>query len=454
MDKLEIVSARYEALHHPDPACTRYVTLQIRALVVQDTKLMMKNEFNLYFGDPDPGKPKQLVIMFKVGLRQVEMKWIEGGSFVNVHSGDFGLRKTSAVSTTVGFGSRTYGTVGFPHEALPVIMSFLPVFPDRLSSVLVCREWSHSLSNTGLTEEFRVGYLGEANSYVNQPCSFVSLIVSKSQSSLRILDLAGYDKLNDDTLVELLGMNLARLAVLDLTDCVELTDKSVVEISTRLPNLKMLTLKRLRQLTDASLVPIISNLTWLERLDLSELRNLTNQTAERLANMTHLKALFLRENHGITNQGMRGFFTNEANELEELSLWGLHRLTLSPSSSIRFAMLRSLNLEGCIAMDDDAVEVLAEACSNGLLLALSLKYCHKLSDRSVQTIARRMPNLQHLNLAYVCRMTDLGLESITALLSDLRSIDLSHCFKLSEQAISSVAAGLSMLSELKLRAFH
>ena len=44
--------------------------------------------------------------------------------------------------------------IEFPTEALPIILSFLPVFPDRISCQLVCRDWKNSLNISGLTEDF------------------------------------------------------------------------------------------------------------------------------------------------------------------------------------------------------------------------------------------------------------------------------------------------------------
>lgn len=459
--KLQVVFARYEAIRNPDPCVTRIVTLQIQALVTNDNKLCMKNEFNRYFGDPVPGVQKQLVIVFQVGnAKPVEMKWIEGGGYVNVCAEDFVPRKQLSIKLPPSqqFGTLSYGEVpmcetAFPYEALSVIMSFLPIFPDRMNCLLVCREFKHSLSNTGLTEEFHVGYAEDSSCYLHQPCSFVSLIVSKSTGSLRVLNLSGYSKLNDTALLEILRMNLSRLVVLDLADCVQLTDLSVGQIALSLRGLKALTLKRLFKLTDVSLEPIVTNCLLLERLDVSEVRNLTDFTAQHLHHLRHLRALFLRENHRVTNNGMREFFSphsSQDHKLKELSVWGLHRLTFA-DFTFSFAHLRALNLEGCISIDDHAMETIAESCGH-LLLALSLKYCHKLSDRAVETVATKLPSLQHLNLAYVCRMTDYGLDCITAHLFDLRSLDMSHCFKLTHVAISNAIERLGMLSELKLRA--
>jgi len=137
-------------------------------------------------------------------------------------------------------------------------------------------------------------------------------------------------------------------------------------------------------------------------------------------------------------------------KLKELSIWGLHRLTARSLSGFPIPALRSLSIEGCVGLDDFAIEELCNSASSRSLLSLNVKYCHRLSDRAVETIASRLSRLQHLSLCYVFRVTDIALQAISKSLSDLRSLDVSHCLKITDLGISKIVDNLLELSELRL----
>jgi len=471
--QLVIVSARYEPLRRPVPWKTRFVTAQLRQRVQkrgEGARLYIRREFNKYFGDPCPGEPKQLVVVFRVRDKEHEVRWVEG-ALVNVDVDTFSSKALAAkvASPRDPLTPRaTPATDNFPHEALPVIMSFLPVYPDRVICQLVCKEWAHSLAENGLTEEFKIGAPDiPGPCYLGQPPSFVEMIVSKSRSSLKILNLDGYRVFTDASASKIFRM-AERLSRLDLTDCIQLQDESVLLLGSCCPNLIALTLKRCSKLTDVSLVPVVSGCLKLERLDLSELRNVTDDTLEAIGhNLVNLRALFLRENHRVTDRGIStlcstverraGFEKKKKSnaplnlrKLHELSLWGLHRLTAHSLTGFPIPALRSLSLEGCAGLDDRAIDQVCSSSSSKTLLSLNVKYCHKLSDRAIETVSTQLVNLQHLSLCYLFRVTDAGLRSLSMHLWSLRSLDVSHCLKITSNGIGEIVQNLHALSELRL----
>jgi hypothetical protein len=478
---LSILHSSYQSLRNPRPWRTRYVTQTLQDWVVSKGngfQLQIPGEFNHKFGDPCPGELKSLFIRYAIldsishkTLMMREIRWIESSKRIftldakKIYKSVYKPKSpraaaaAAAVTTNSNFSTQTTNqniiikNPFFPHVALSIIVSFLPVYPDRLHCRLVCKAWKRELNESGLTTEFRIGgdYFPTLPNYTNLPPPFVEMIVKKSSASLRTLDLSGYSTLTDQNFIQII-MNAPQLRDLNLTDCDQLTDTSLSLIGKHSIHLISLTVKRVKLITDISMVSIANGCGLLQRLDLSEVEQITDHSLIAIA--THLQslvALFLRESHLITDLGGNAVFQH-LNTLREISLWGMHRLTnhsftSTPTIKMCTIKLRSITLEGCFGISDETLETLAKTCS--LLVSLNLKHCYRITDYGLDFLSK-FSRLQHLNLCYVKHVSDRTLTRIGKDNSELKSIDLSHCSKITNLGIKALCTNLTWISEFRL----
>jgi hypothetical protein len=457
MIRLTITSASYAPLRNATPSNSRYVTRQLNEWILthgQGSELRLINcELNTLFGDPCPGERKRLIVKCKCETLPtiddavhalplfLERTWIEGTKNIFIDAKALLAPVAPRSRPTTPEHVTTYHA--FPHEVLSVIASFLPVYPDGLGLRIVCKEWNRRVQQAGLTVVYR------AAAFPNHPASFVELIVSRSASSLRVFDLAGYGaKLA--VLSPVLLQSCQHLRELDLTDCHQLTSEHLLQVPQHCPLLEMLTVKRVPNVKDEFVRASAQHCTKLTRFDLSECAAITDDAIRALV-VLPLEALYLNQNHRVSDLGIAGLLVS--NQLCELSLRGLHRVSSRSFTSpgLTLVNLLVLNLEGCVQIDDVALDGLLLAAGGRQLVSLDLRHCHRVTDRGVAALCHGASRLQHLNLSHVVRLTDRGLFSIADKLKDLRSLDASFCVALTRLGTVQAATSLPLLSELRLR---
>jgi len=445
---LHVSLASYAPLRNPAPSNSRFVTKQLNDWITaygHGYELRLDQELNILFGDPCPGERKQLVVRYRCGDRAQEraQSWIEGQR-VLIDARAI-LSPASSSPTPSRSPTPEFVRHEFPNAVLSVIVPFLPIYPDGLNLRLVCREWDSRIKSFGLAVVFRA-----MQHAVHQPPSFVELVIGRSRSSLRVLDLAGFSKLADVNLATMLA-SFTRLEELDLSDCTQLSEQALLSAVASCPRLEMLTMKRLTAATDAVVCRAAESCPRLSRLDLSECKSITDVALGAVgARLGELQALFLMENHLVTDDGVLSILRGRASALSELSLRGLHRVTeaaFAPRGRI-LAGLSALTLAGCARIDDAALEAVAVAVR---LVSMDVMHCVRVTDVGIVAAVRSMPLLQHLNLNHALRISDAALAAVGEHCTMLRSLDVSFCGKLSAAGIAAMATRLPQLSEVHMR---
>ncbi len=105
--------------------------------------------------------------------------------------------------------------------------------------------------------------------------------------------------------------------------------------------------------------------------------------------------------------------------------------------------LKSLNLEKCFQLDNDALNLILQGSSS--LTDLNLHGCRKLSDTSFYELGKRTPHLQKLNLSRTT-IADGALSDLAFKCQELTHLYLDHCLNITEASLFTIAKQLKVLS--------
>ncbi|KAG7455839.1 hypothetical protein MATL_G00245230 [Megalops atlanticus] len=219
----------------------------------------------------------------------------------------------------------------------------------------------------------------------------------KSLISLNVADCVRVSDVGVRWLVD--GPSGARIQELDLTNCVRISDSSLMRIVQKCTSLKHLKLCYCDHLTDAG-VEWLGGASSLISLDLSG-TSIQDQSLTALGNNPGLKKLNLSECLWITDIGIEKF-CRQVRGLEHMAV--SHCLSLSDQSvkalSFYCRTIVSLRMAGCPKMTDLAVQYLMGA---GLYLReLDVSGCVHLTDRSTRLLQRGCQRLSSVTMLY-CR---------------------------------------------------
>ncbi|XP_075812434.1 F-box and leucine-rich repeat protein 13 [Microtus pennsylvanicus] len=185
--------------------------------------------------------------------------------------------------------------------------------------------------------------------------SLKSLSVLKQ---LAVLNLTNCVRISDTGLRQFLdGPASIRLRELNLTNCTLLGDTSIVKLSERCPNLLYLSLRNCDHLTDIA-IEFITSMLSLISVDLSGTL-ITNEGLSTLSRHKRLRELSLSECINITDVGIR------------ITDGGLEAL------SAKCHYLHILDISGCILLTDQILQDLQIGCKQ--LRILKMRYCRSIS---------------------------------------------------------------------------
>lgn len=263
------------------------------------------------------------------------------------------------------------------------------------------------------------------------------------------LDLPGQD-------LSILGNKLRTLRCSNLTDTMLAQLKSLqlttfelygghVVTNAGLTYLRNMPLKRLllndcNRITDAGLAPFEH--MELEELDLKKCMEITDQ------GLAYFRKMRLRVVN-IAKVRNAGISMLENMPLIDLDLSrNLHAGIIEWSTV--FKDLRSLNLNGCMAIEDPALPLIAKMRLNKLILAscnitdkglfalrdcplefLDIAYCHKITNAGLGHLTNL--KLRHLNLFGLFRITDDGLNHLESM--PLNWLNIRGCYEISDAGL-------------------
>eukprot|EP00753_Platysulcus_tardus_P018406 PLAT6852.1.p1 GENE.PLAT6852.1~~PLAT6852.1.p1 ORF type:complete len:2728 (+),score=1148.07 PLAT6852.1:1104-8186(+) len=245
---------------------------------------------------------------------------------------------------------------------------------------------------------------------------------------LRQLHCAGLSKLTDDVFyfdaadgrAAADKQMLRAIEVLDLTDCVLLTDHGVRGIGIRCEQLERITLGGCINLTDASVDflarhPFSSKAARekLKVLDMCYVRALTDSAVEQL--------------------------TDAFPRLNTLLLGGCIQLTREAVALIADTMdgVTRLNLAHVRVLQSEDVVLMAE---NMWVEEADFSHCIRLTDEAMQAIAASWVGLRLLDISWCRSITDAGIQALAERLELLEQLTLRNCDGISDAVLSAVQA--------------
>jgi hypothetical protein len=212
------------------------------------------------------------------------------------------------------------------------------------------------------------------------------------------------------------------VTLLDLSECVDISDDAFAEVADKCRALEEVTLTQC-DLICASLGVLGRNCPKLTKLNIHGCRDLSSEDLTSIAE--HCRQLtFLDISH--------------CDRVDAASLAMLSNCVV----------LETLHLEQCFALDDDALVAITTTCVN--LKVLFLLGCEALTDDSVTLIGERLPLLTDISLDGCQHITDTAARSIIIGCPLLRQLDFNSCVNLTDSSISLLDKHLPCLRQLRL----
>ncbi|KAF7301834.1 SCF E3 ubiquitin ligase complex F-box protein GrrA [Mycena indigotica] len=172
-----------------------------------------------------------------------------------------------------------------------------------------------------------------------------------------------------------IGKTFEDLRVLDLRECLGITDAAIEGIIAHAPHIRHLILHKCSQLTDRSVDAICKLGDFLHHLELGHLGNITDGAVRALV-------------HACTRLRYVDFAS--CTLLTDISVFELAALP----------KLRRVGLVRCLNLTDKAIFGLAEGL-HGTLERLHLSYCDQISVEAIHALLQKADKLDHLSLTGV-----------------------------------------------------
>ncbi|RWS31055.1 F-box/LRR-repeat protein 7-like protein [Leptotrombidium deliense] len=198
-----------------------------------------------------------------------------------------------------------------------------------------------------------------------------------------------------------------------------------------------------------------SNSVPVESLDLSGCVNLTDKGLLLIARKcSELKSLYIRGCMNITDLGMNEVLTS-CFMLEMLEATGCHNIKLNITRLPQIpSTLRHVNLSSCVYIDDYSLKIFVKLF--GVQLThLYLRRCPLISDHLVKCLTAYCPCLREVSFGECPQLTDFFCFELSLKLgSRLRYLSLSKCERITNAGIKQVGKFCNKLRYLNLRGCH
>ncbi|KAA8914923.1 hypothetical protein TRICI_002806 [Trichomonascus ciferrii] len=219
--------------------------------------------------------------------------------------------------------------------------------------------------------------------------AILELTTTPVSSTLTQIDLTNCRKVNDATIIRLIGWTVNQDGESKTVGC---------------PNLHTLTLSYCKHITDRAMYYI------------------SEYASDRLV------SLDLSRCTGITDNGFSYWAMKQFQNLRYLNLTDCTFLTDKAIIALAGSAksLEELNLSFCCALTDVSIQVLSLGCPN--LKTLNLSYCGPaVNDRSLTMIGHHLTNLRNLSIRGCLLVTRVGVDSILRDCPHIESLNISQC---------------------------
>ena len=196
-------------------------------------------------------------------------------------------------------------------------------------------------------------------------------------------------QIEDEHLQQIVSIPEMHLQELVLVGCRNISDVGIVSVCKHQRGLVTLDLRECPDLTNGSVMSVGACLKQLKNLYLHKCKMISDKSVAVLNNLNHLEVLDLAECFQVTSAGlMKGLCAGTTSNLTHLGL-------------------------NCCSSVNDAFVL--KACEGlPLLVHLDLGSCFPITDISVHAISKSLKYLRYLRLAWCKNITDLGLLGLHA----------------------------------------
>ncbi|XP_006266653.2 F-box and leucine-rich repeat protein 13 [Alligator mississippiensis] len=247
-----------------------------------------------------------------------------------------------------------------------------------------------------------------------QKITDVGLKIISSLKYILVLNLADCIRISDAGVKPFLeGSSGAKLRELNLTNCFQVTDVSVVKIAQRCHNLNYLNLRYCENVTDIG-IEALGNMLSLISMDISG-TNISDMGLGALGNSGRMKELSVSECKKITDIGIQKFCQGVTD-------------------------LQYFNVSYCPQLTNETAKALALYCHN--LTSLNLAGCPKMTDLGIQYLSKVCHYLHFLDISGCICLTDKVLNYLWKGCTQLRILKMLYCRNITKQAVLKYSARL------------
>nr|XP_014436318.1 dynein regulatory complex subunit 6 isoform X5 [Pelodiscus sinensis] len=198
------------------------------------------------------------------------------------------------------------------------------------------------------------------------------------------------------------GSSGAKLRELNLTNCIHITDASLMKIAQRCHNLTYLNIRYCESVTDGG-IEALGYMTSLMSIDISG-TTVSDMSLVVLGHVRRMKELSVSECRKITDLGIQRFCQG-AKDLEYCDVSYCFQLTNETVKALAFncRQLTSLNIAGCHKMTDLCIQYLSGVCH--YLHFLDISGCVHLTDKTLKYLWKGCTQLRILKMLYCKNIT-------------------------------------------------
>uniref|UniRef100_A0A146LBE7 F-box/LRR-repeat protein 7 n=2 Tax=Lygus hesperus TaxID=30085 RepID=A0A146LBE7_LYGHE len=272
-----------------------------------------------------------------------------------------------------------------------------------------------------------------------------------SAQNLRKVSLSDGAWMTDKGLL-MLARRCPELTNVQLHGCSAVSDSALFELVTRATNLNHLDLTGCVKISCVSVTPGPEppRRLLLQYLDLTDCAAVDDGGLRVIVrNCPQLVYLYLRRCTKITDAGIK-FIPSFCSGLRELSVsdcmqvtdFGLYELAKLG------ATLRYLSVAKCVRVSDAGLKVIARRCYK--LRYLNARGCEAVSDDSLSVVARSCPRLRALDVGK-CDVSDAGLRALAQSCPNLKKLSLRMCDLVTDRGVQCVAYYCRGLQQLNIQ---
>ncbi|RNA17790.1 F-box LRR-repeat 2-like [Brachionus plicatilis] len=275
-------------------------------------------------------------------------------------------------------------------------------------------------------------------------------ILALDGSNLQHVDLFEFQRDVSENVIENIALRCNEfLRSIRLENCRSINDTSLKTLCIKCPNVELLNLKQCLKLTEKSFVNIGNNLQYLTSLNL-ESCNISDQGIKCIAKgCSRLQAIEISWCINISSDGLFNF-ADSCSNLRHIAAKGLTNMKNRVLAKIadNCPQLISLILNNCNSLTDDGIISIADNCQ--FLKHLCVSNCKHLTDASLIALGRNCHELCLFESSGCSNLSDNGFSALSKGCPNLMRIDLEECLQITNATIQNLANNCFKLRHLAL----